>query len=75
MLSATRMPAIARARQLAMFLARELTGESLPAIAAAFGARSHTTVLHAYRKVSQRLPADTETAQLVDRITADIAGL
>ncbi len=72
MLSGTRVPAIASARQIAMFLSRELTKESLPAIGAAFGGRSHTTVLHAYRKVRDRLATDPETTQLVDRITAEL---
>jgi chromosomal replication initiator protein len=49
-----RRPAnIARPRQIAMYLAKELTQKSLPEIGDLFGGRDHTTVLHAVRKVSQ----------------------
>jgi chromosomal replication initiator protein len=44
---------IARPRQIAMYLARELTQTSLPDIGASFGGRDHTTVLHACRKVAE----------------------
>jgi chromosomal replication initiator protein len=43
---------VARPRQVAMWLAKELTSASLPAIGEAFGGRDHTTVLHAYRTIS-----------------------
>ena len=49
-----RRPAnIARPRQIAMYLAKELTQKSLPEIGELFGGRDHTTVLHAVRKISQ----------------------
>ena len=44
---------IARPRQIAMYLARELTQTSLPDIGASFGGRDHTTVLHACRKIAE----------------------
>lgn len=44
---------IARPRQVAMWLAKELTPESYPSIGEAFGGRDHTTVLHAYRTISE----------------------
>jgi chromosomal replication initiator protein len=48
-----RRPAnIARPRQIAMYLAKELTQKSLPEIGELFGGRDHTTVLHAVRKIS-----------------------
>lgn len=50
LLGTSRLRTFLRPRQVAMYLARELTGLSLPRIAAAFG-RDHTTVLHAYRKI------------------------
>jgi chromosomal replication initiator protein len=50
LLSSTRTARIAWPRQVAMYLARELTGESLPAIGRQFGGRDHTTVLHAWRR-------------------------
>ena len=49
-----RRPAnIARPRQIAMYLAKELTQKSLPEIGELFGGRDHTTVLHAFRKITQ----------------------
>lgn len=52
-LSKRRSRSIARPRQLAMALAKELTNRSLPEIGNAFGGRDHTTVLHACRKIEQ----------------------
>jgi chromosomal replication initiator protein len=46
---------ISQARHIAIYLARELTNGSFPTIGRAFGARDHTTVMHAYRKVSDLL--------------------
>ena len=51
LLSAKRSRSLARPRQIAMALAKELTKHSLPEIGTAFGGRDHTTVLHATRKV------------------------
>jgi chromosomal replication initiator protein len=56
------------ARQVAMYLCRELTDLSLPAIGQRFGGRDHTTVLHAHRQVRSRMLADNSTRELVDRI-------
>jgi chromosomal replication initiator protein len=53
LLSKRRNRSIARPRQIAMALARELTRHSLPEIADAFGGRDHTTVLHGCRKISE----------------------
>ena len=52
MYSKKRTRAVARPRQVAMWLAKELTPESYPAIGDAFGGRDHTTVLHAYRTIN-----------------------
>lgn len=52
-LSKRRSRSVARPRQIAMALAKELTNHSLPEIGDAFGGRDHTTVLHACRKVAQ----------------------
>jgi chromosomal replication initiator protein len=70
LLSATRTGRIAWPRQVAMFLAREETGASLPAIGAAFGGRNHTTVLHALRRVAQRTAEDAEAREAVHALTA-----
>ena len=53
LLSKRRSRSIARPRQVAMALAKELTNHSLPEIGEAFGGRDHTTVLHACRKIKQ----------------------
>ena len=56
-----RRPAnIARPRQIAMYLAKELTQKSLPEIGDLFGGRDHTTVLHAVRKISQERISNPE---------------
>ena len=52
MYSKKRPASIARPRQIAMYLAKELTQKSLPEIGELFGGRDHTTVLHAVRKIS-----------------------
>jgi chromosomal replication initiator protein len=51
-----------------MYLARELTGESLPAIGRHFGGRDHTTVLHACRRASTRLAADEDARRAVEKL-------
>ena len=58
MLSAKRNRSVARPRQVAMALAKELTRHSLPEIGHAFGGRDHTTVLHATRKVKDLCASD-----------------
>jgi len=68
LLSSARTQRVAWPRQLAMYLARELTGESLPAIGRHFGGRDHTTVMHACRRTSQRLTTDEESREAVDKV-------
>ena len=60
MLSKKRSRSIARPRQMAMALAKELTHHSLPEIGDAFGGRDHTTVLHACRKVVELRSEDAK---------------
>lgn len=55
----TRSRSIARPRQIAMSLSKELTSKSLPEIGQAFGGRDHTTVLHACRKIAELKEQDT----------------
>jgi chromosomal replication initiator protein len=62
LLSPKRSRSIARPRQIAMALAKELTKKSLPEIGNAFGGRDHTTVLHATRKI-KALRATDETVE------------
>lgn len=58
--SKTRTRSIARPRQVAMALAKELTNHSLPEIGNAFGGRDHTTVLHACRKIEELKESNRE---------------
>jgi chromosomal replication initiator protein len=68
LLSTTRSARVAWPRQVAMYLARELTAESLPAIGRQFGGRDHTTVLHACRRTSARLATDTAAREAVENL-------
>jgi chromosomal replication initiator protein len=68
LLSSSRTARIAWPRQVAMYLARELTDESLPGIGRRFGGRDHTTVLYAWRRTSERLIADTSSREAVDNL-------
>ncbi len=74
LVSADRSARLAWPRQLAMYLAREHTGESLPSIARRFGGRNHTTVLHACRRAAGRLEADAEARIAAARILALLDG-
>jgi chromosomal replication initiator protein len=69
LLSASRAARLAWPRQVAMYLAREHTGETLPAIGARFAGRNHTTVLHACKRTAQRMAADPEAFDFVRRLT------
>ena len=69
-----RRPRIALARQVAMYLARELTDASLPTIGRHFGGRNHSTVLHAHRRIAADLDADPETGTAVERVRAELTG-
>jgi chromosomal replication initiator protein len=69
LLSPSRAARLAWPRQVAMYLAREHTGETLPAIGAHFGGRNHTTVMHACRRAAERLAADPEALEIVRRLT------
>ncbi|MEX0614697.1 MAG: helix-turn-helix domain-containing protein, partial [Methylophaga sp.] len=63
LLAKKRTRSIARPRQIAMALAKELTSHSLPEIGEAFGGRDHTTVLHACRKVAELRETDSRIAE------------
>jgi chromosomal replication initiator protein len=71
LLSSRRSTRVAHARQLAMYLARELTPMSLAEIARGFD-RDHTTVLHALRAVEGRLEPGSETSERIHRIRFDL---
>ncbi len=61
---------VAWARQVAMYLSRELTDATLPAIGRAFGGRNHTTVLHACKRTTERIAQDADAFELVRDLTA-----
>jgi chromosomal replication initiator protein len=63
MISQRRSRSVARPRQIAMCLAKDLTQHSLPEIGDAFGGRDHTTVLHACRKVRELVESDSRTRE------------
>jgi len=64
--SARRARSVARPRQVAMYLAKQLTSRSLPEIGRKFGGRDHTTVMHAVRKVDELREGDTSFAEDVE---------
>ena len=74
LVSSSRSGAVAWPRQIAMYLARELTTQSLPAIGTAFGGRNHTTVLHACRRTAERIAGDPEAYELVRQLTEALGG-
>jgi chromosomal replication initiator protein len=66
MTSARRARLVARPRQVAMYLAKQLTSRSLPEIGRKFGGRDHTTVMHAVRKVDELIASDHAFAEDVE---------
>lgn len=64
--SARRARAVARPRQIAMYLAKQLTARSLPEIGRKFGGRDHTTVMHAVKKVDELRATDPSFAEDVE---------
>ncbi len=74
MYSKKRPTSIARPRQIAMYLAKELTQKSLPEIGELFGGRDHTTVLHAVRKISGERQQMTELNQQLHVLEQTLKG-
>jgi len=70
--SARRTRNVAFPRQIAMYLARKITDLSLPKIGEEFGGRDHTTVIHAYEKISQQLKTDEQLQNAVKDISKRI---
>ena len=68
----SRVANIASARQVAMYLCRELTELSLPKIGAQFGGRDHSTVLHAVRKIGEKIGVDRSLYTQVTELTNQI---
>ena len=74
MYSKKRPASIARPRQIAMYLAKELTKKSLPEIGELFGGRDHTTVLHAVRKIGGERGKNTELNQQLHVLEQTLKG-
>ncbi|MDD2881629.1 MAG: chromosomal replication initiator protein DnaA [Rhodoferax sp.] len=74
MYSKKRPASIARPRQIAMYLAKELTQKSLPEIGELFGGRDHTTVLHAVRKIGAERQQMTELNQQLHVLEQTLKG-
>jgi chromosomal replication initiator protein len=74
MYSKKRPASIARPRQIAMYLAKELTQKSLPEIGELFGGRDHTTVLHAVRKIGTERQQMTELNQQLHVLEQTLKG-
>jgi len=72
LLSSARTQRVAWPRQLAMYLSRELTSESLPAIGRHFGGRDHTTVMHACRRTSTRIATDEDSREAVEKLCSTL---
>ena len=72
--SARRARAVARPRQVAMYLAKQLTPRSLPEIGRKFGGRDHTTVMHAVRKIEELKTTDSGFAEDVDLLRRMLEG-
>ena len=74
MYSERRARAVARPRQVAMFLAKNLTQRSLPEIGRKFGGRDHTTVMHAVKKIEELMASDHGFAEDVELLRRTLAG-
>lgn len=74
MYSKKRPASIARPRQIAMYLAKEMTQKSLPEIGELFGGRDHTTVLHAVRKIGAERQKNTELNQQLHVLEQTLKG-
>ena len=68
LLSQRRSRSLARPRQIAMYLAKQYTTNSLPDIGRKFSNRDHTTVIHAIKKIEDLLKKDSEIKQSVNEI-------
>lgn len=72
LISKSRTKEIANARQICMYLTRELTSMSLPKIGESFGKRDHSTVMHACDKIKEKIKTDPDTKQLINILISNI---
>jgi len=74
LLSKRRSRSVARPRQVAMALAKELTSHSLPEIGDAFGGRDHTTVLHACKRIKELRDSEQRIKEDYSNLLRTLAG-
>ncbi len=74
LVGASRSKGFAYPRQVAMYLSRELTDESLPKIGKAFGGRDHSTVMHATSKISNLINSDRDVFSQIHELTQQVKG-
>ncbi len=74
LISARRARAVARPRQVAMFLCKNLTPRSLPEIGRGFGGRDHTTVIHAIRKIEELRATDSQLNEDIELLRRKLEG-
>jgi chromosomal replication initiator protein len=69
-----RVRTIARPRQIAMFLAKQLTPRSLPEIGRRFGGRDHTTIMHGVRRIEELMTTDSQMADDLQLLRRQLEG-
>ena len=74
LISSARTARVTWPRQAAMYLARELTSQSLPSIGREFGGRDHTTVMHALKRAEKQIAGDPALRKAVDDLRRQLAG-
>ena len=72
LLSKKRTKEIVLARQVAIYLSRELTDMSLPSIGGAFGGKDHTTILHSYNKIKDKIKKDKSFKSIIKNLVLSI---
>ena len=74
MIGPKRMRVYARPRQMAMYLAKQLTSRSLPEIGRRFGGRDHTTVMHGVKRIEQLKETDSQIADDLEMLRRSLEG-
>jgi chromosomal replication initiator protein len=74
LVSSARSARLTWPRQAAMYLARELTPQSLPSIGREFGGRDHTTVMHALKRAEKQISGDPKLGRAVDELRKELTG-
>jgi len=75
LLSKKRTKEIVLARQVAIYLSRELTDLSLPSIGGAFGGKDHTTILHSYNKIKDKIKKDKSFKSIIKNLVSSIKNI